>query len=323
MDKGTAVGPGNQAQVMHVIQSTPAAQIGDLDFVKKKYVTNYNACHKDQNGELMYHRNLVHFKQIMMSNENLKKVDPFSAYAVFVTAAVNGYSLDPGDNEVYIIPRDGKAYLDRQAGAYVKRLMRSGQIQYAEQAKLVYEGDDFIVKDGRVIDHIENFKTDIIKVGYIKVIIDETGKDLHFIYRKSDWESWRSKSPNNKSVMKPGKYGDYLSPSLWDGGVVGGTQPDPNFLRTKIVKHAMKEKCWAIGTVPVNVETFSEIEVDLDEEGLKVTTTEFPVTQPPQQPVLGNDPAPAAEVVPDPPSDNFMQPDEQPKTKSFDDEDEF
>lgn len=317
-------GQGNQAQVMQVIQSTPAAQIGDLEFVRKKYVENYNACHKDKNGELMYHRNLVHLKQQIAAMPQLQTAEPFSIYAAFVTAAVNGYSLDPGDNEVYIIARGGKACLDRQAGAYVKRLMRSGQIQYAEQAKLAYQGDDIKVKDGRVIEHVENFKTDIIILGYVKVILDEDGKDLHFIYRKSDWESWRKKSPNPRTYMKTGKNGEYLSESLWDGGVINGTQPDPNFLRTKIVKHAMKEKCWATGTLPVNVETFSEIEIDTDDDGLKITATEYPaINNRPDPNGKANQIKPSPEQIADLADvpDDFIDQQAPPPTVNFDEDD--
>lgn len=257
----------NSAQsVMQVIQNTPAAQIPDLDFVKDRYIANYNACNPERNGDLMYHRNVIHFKQIIAGNNQLMKSDPFSLYACFATAAANGYSLDPNDNEVYVIARGGKACLDRQAGAYIRKLMRTGQIKFAEQAKLVYKGDEFYVENGRVIQHIERFQTDEIVAGYVRMVIADNGADRYFIYRRSDWESWRKKSPNPRTIEKNGQNGTYLSESLWDNGIVNGTQPEPNFLRTKIVKHAAKEKCWATGNTPANVEVFTEIEVDTDNE---------------------------------------------------------
>jgi len=252
--------------VMEVIQKTPPAKIADLDIVRDRYIQNYNACHREKVGDLMYHRNVIHFKQAIASSEALAKADPFSLYACFATAAVNGYSLDPNDNEVYLIARGGKACLDRQAGAYVKRLMRTGQVLLFEQAKLVYHGDTFPVRNGRVVDHIENFQSDIIIAGYVRVIVKENGSDLYFIYRKSDWEAWRKKSPNPATIMKKTKDGrEYLSESLWDNGIIGGTQPEPNFLRTKIIKHAAKEKCWATGTTPAQVEVFEDIEIDSDD----------------------------------------------------------
>ncbi len=287
--------------VMQVIQNTPAASIPDLDFVKDRYITNYNACNPERNGDLMYHRNVIHFKQTISGSAQLQKADPFSLYAVFATAAANGYSLDPQDNEVYVIARGGKACLDRQAGAYVRKLMRTGQIRFAEQAKLVYEGDVFQVENGRVLQHIERFQSDNIIAGYIRFVIGENGADRFFIYRRSDWESWRKKSPNPRTIEKNGQNGPYLSESLWDNGIVGGTQPEPNFLRTKIVKHAAKEKCWATGTTPANVETFTEIEIDTDDENkeqlVMTEKTVKPVSQPPKPLAVADDSFIASEPV--------------------------
>lgn len=255
--------------IMQVIKNTQPAQIPELDFVRKKYIDNYNACHVEKIGELVYHRNVIHYKQAIMSNQKLANADPFSMYACFVTAAVNGYSLDPADNEVYLIPRDGKVMLDRQAGAYVRRLIRTGQIKFAEQAKLVYEGDIFQVENGRVIRHVENYQSDNIIAGYVRFVIDEKGADRYFVYRRSDFESWRKKSPNPRTIEKSGQHGKYLSESLWDNGVLNGTQPEPNFLRTKIIKHAAKEKCWATGTTLIQIEHYAEVEIETNNEDYK------------------------------------------------------
>lgn len=241
----------NQAnQVMQVLQQTPAAAIAELDFVRDKFIKNYNACHKEKVGELMYHRQVVHFKQAITESDQLKKCDPFSLYACFATAAVHGYSLDPQDNEVYLIPRGGKAYLQRQAGAHVRRLIRTNQIQYADQPKLVYQGDELEVVNGRVVRHVEKFQSEIIIAGYVRFVVDEQGNDRFFIYRKSDWEAWKKKS-------------QLAGGENWSGN---GGQPMPGFLRTKLVLHATKEKCWAIGMTPAAIEQFEDIEIDEDEE---------------------------------------------------------
>jgi recombinational DNA repair protein RecT len=266
MKKNNKMNTMNPNNLMQVINETPPIRIPELEFVKSKYIENYNACNREKVGELMYHRNVIHFKQAIAGSNQLSNADPFSLYACFATAAVNGYSLDPNDNEVYLIARSGKACLDRQAGAYIKRLIRTGQIQYAEQAKLVYKGDVFQVENSRVVTHVENFQTDEIVAGYIKMIVDEKGSDRFFIYRRSDWESWRKKSPNPRTIEKRNRNGEtYLSESLWDNGILNGNQPEPNFLRTKIVKHAAREKCWATGTTPISIETFAEVEVDTDD----------------------------------------------------------
>lgn len=259
-------------QIIETLKQTPPMQIASLDFVREKFVENYNRCHASDSGELMYHRQLVHFNQQIANNDSLKTTDQFSLYACFVTAAVNGYSFDPQDNEVYLLPIKGNAHLWRQAGAHIRRLKRTRQIQFAEQAKIVYEGDVFEVENGRVKRHIEKFMSENMIAGYVRFVIDSKGTDRYFIYRKSDWESWRKKSPNPNTIQKSGKHGTYLSESLWDNGVVNGTNPEPNFLRTKIVKHAAQEKCWATGSIPAEADTFANIEVDIDDDEIEQKT---------------------------------------------------
>lgn len=240
----------SQNSIMQILKDTAPAAIAELDFVRDRYVQNYNACHREKVGELMYHRNVIHFKQILAASDKLRGCDPFSLYAVFATAAVNGYSLDPQDDEVYIVPRDGKAVLQRQAGAYVRKLKRSGQILDANKPVLVYQGDTYQVQNGRVILHVENFQSDIIIAGYIRFELDSNGRDLYATYRRSDWESWRE-----KSQMKDGPNWNHR----------GTGQPQPEFLKTKITLHACKAKHWAIGTTPASVEQFTDIEVDVDD----------------------------------------------------------
>jgi hypothetical protein len=146
------------------------------------------------------------------------------------------------------------------------------------------------VENSRVVKHVESFQSDVIIGGYVRMVMDERGTDRFFIYRKSDWESWRKKSANPRTVEKVNRNGGkYLSESLWDNGIVGGTQPEPNFLRTKIIKHAAKEKCWATGQTPASVETFAEVEIDSDDMPQRLseefTTNVLPVSGP-QQPVI-------------------------------------
>ncbi len=265
--------------LLSIINETPSIKIAELEFVKTRYIENYNLANKSKDGDLMYHRQLVFFNQQLTANSNIQNADKFSLYACFVTAAVNGYSFDPEDNEVYLIARSGKAKLERQAGAHVRRLIRTGQVKFVEQAKLVYEGDIFEVENGRVLRHVEKYQSDRVIAGYARFVLDENGADRFFIYRKSDFEAWRKKSPNPKTVEKKDRNGQsYLSEALWDNGIIGGTEAEPGFLRTKIIKHACKEKCWATGSTPAGAETFS-VEVDPEEAIEDVDTTSTGYTE--------------------------------------------
>ncbi len=230
---------------LEIINSTAAGKIAELDMVKDKFVKNYNLANNSTNGDLMYHRQLIHFNQSINGLPALQNCDKFSLYACFITAAVKGYSFDPLDSEIYLVPRAGKACMQLQAGAYVRRLVQTKQVTGCEQAKLVFKGDIFEVEDGIVKKHIEKFETETIIAGYVK--FNTAGESFKYlIYRKSDFDAWKKKSqqPNGDN---------------WSGGIDG--QPGFAFLRTKIILHAAKEKCWFTGSTPASVEQFNvEIE---------------------------------------------------------------
>lgn len=262
---------------MELIQNTAPGKIAELEMVKEKFIKNYNLANRSENGDMMYHRQLVYFNQTIASNNQLQNADKFSLYACFITAAVKGYSFDPLDNEIYLVPRGGKACMQLQAGAYVRRLIQTGQAIECGQAKLVYKGDIFEVEDGMVKKHVEKFESELIIGGYVKFIT--AGNSFRFfIYRRSDFESWRKKSSNPNTIEKTGPNGKYLSKSLWDNEEIGGINPEPNFLRTKIILHASKEKCWFTGSTPIEVEQFN-VEIENDEFVPEVEPIPIPPTQ--------------------------------------------
>lgn len=248
-------------QTLELIENTAPGKIAELELVKDKFIKNYNLANRSSDGDLMYHRQLVYFNQNIAASTQLQSADKFSLYACFITAAVKGYSFDPLDNEIYLVPRGGKACMQLQAGAYVRRLIQTQQAINCDQAKLVFRGDVFEVEDGVVKKHIEKFETETIIAGYVK-FNTAGGGFKYFIYRKSDFESWRKKSPNPKTIQKSATW---LAESLWDNGIIGGENPEPAFLRTKIVLHASKEKCWFTGSTPIELEQFN-VEIEAEEE---------------------------------------------------------
>lgn len=242
----------NRQEIVQLIMNTPPAQIASLPFVKDKFIQNYNACNPGNQGEMMYHRQQIHFTQAIMADDKtgaaLRACNPFSLYAVFATAAANGYSLDPADNTVYIIPKGGVARLWRQAGAHVHRLMRTNQIAFADQVQIVYAGDNFVVSKGDVKEHDSKFTSEQYLAAYQRFELPD-GKSRYFVYRPSDWNLWRSKS-------------DVPDGANWKAGPLG--QPDAGFLRTKVTKHACMEKVWATGMQPIIPQEFQDVEIESD-----------------------------------------------------------
>lgn len=248
-DSNVTQSPQNaRLQIIEVIRSTPAGQIASLDFVRDRFIQNYNACNPDKQGELMYHKQMIHFNQIIAGSEKLQQCDRFSLYACFATAAANGYSLDPADNTVYLIPKGGKACLWRQAGAHIHRLIRSNQISRAEQVQIVYKGDDFLASKGRVIKHNQAFASDEMICAYQEFVLPD-GLSRFFIYSKFQWADWRAKS-------------DVPNGDNWNWKSSG--QPESGFLKTKVTKHAATEKVWATGMQPIAPDSFQDVEIESD-----------------------------------------------------------
>jgi recombinational DNA repair protein RecT len=269
--------PITAQKTMEIINSKRANEIPELELVKEKYIQNYNVCNGGSNGEFMYQRNLVFLQQILNSTDHFKNCSAFSVYAVMTTIAAYGYSADPADGHIYLIPRSGKLCVSKQAGAHLLRLYKTKQITYNSEATLIYEGDIFSKKNG-IIDHEECYKSDKIIGGYVKFTLDANGTQRHISYKLSDIEGWRAKSDSKEG-------------SNWRFEKTG--QPHPGFLRTKIMSHACQEKCWMPGNNPMNVETMSDVFVadevteDVEAEVVSSTTNKAepePAKAPPAQP---------------------------------------
>ncbi len=242
--------------LMAQLANTPISQIPEMEMVRNKYISNYNICNNCNDGEIMYHRNLIFIKQAI-AGFGAVKVDPFSVYACITTMAVDGLSAAPDDAEVYLYPKDGKMKLQKQAGSHVKRLIQSGQVLSIKKVNLVYDGDIYEVEDGRVAKHTERFQSERIIAGYVIYILPD-GSERHFTYRPSQWESWRASSPQAnganwryKPLDAPKDYVAY--------------QPKPGFLETKLISHSATSKSWIPGRRPATVEIYSDVFTHEDE----------------------------------------------------------
>jgi hypothetical protein len=252
------------------IRSLKPQQVLSMSDVRQKYIEHYNRFHLTLDGEFQWNRSLMYIQQYVQSAPT--DIDPLSVYFCIVTLAAHGISVDPQDEEVYLISYSKKLTISRQAGYYVKRLVSTNQIAYVIDTKLVYEGDLFTVKNGKV-EHEEKFASDIMIAGYTKLMLPNN-IERHIVYRKSDWESWRKASPQSTGSNWQQEF------KLSDGRVI--TQPKPGFLKTKILAHALKDKAngWKPGRAPV-VEGVTEQVFQDDADG-NFTPTEIAVSDIPE-----------------------------------------
>ena len=276
--------PATAQKTMELINKHKANEIPELAEVREKYIQNYNACNEGGNGQFMYDRNLVFLQQILNSTPAFKDCNAFSVYAVMTTIAAYGYSVDPQDDHIYLIPREGRLCISKQAGAHLMRLYKTKQIVYNGEPTLIYEGDIFTKKNG-LIEHEECYKSDKIVGGYVKFTLDAAGTQRHISYKMSDIAVWKSKSPQSGGPN-------------WSFGDL--KQPAPGFLRTKIMLHACKEKCWVPGNSEISkVESFGNVfitedaEVEVLESTTNATMAEI-IPEPAAQPAPAQQAAPKA-----------------------------
>lgn len=138
--------------------------------VEQKFVQMYNSIHGTDKGVQMYHKEMFNFNKVLTENPALQECSKMSLFGCFLDMAVNGLSLDPtGKPHCYLIPRSSKTGFKDGKGndIYEKRAsvsvtgygelvmrMRAGQIKYADNPVVVYEGDTFSIDLDRGVKKI-------------------------------------------------------------------------------------------------------------------------------------------------------------------------
>ena len=238
------------------INSLSPAQLVDHAGVEEKFVKLYNSVHGDSKGDLMFARQKFHFMKQVNENAALKECTGLSLYGVFMDAAVYGYSLETGSQpDVYLMSRNvnvgtkdspkwvKNAVMVVSPYGELKTRIQAGQIKYADNPVIVYEGDQFSIVDG-VVKHSPSIprKSNNIVASFIKLVRPDGAVDYKWLL-KEDWQRMAEYS----AKQNKGKTNSLYTSA--HGGI------DPGFLAAKTIKHAFK-------TYPkVKLGQFSEIQV--------------------------------------------------------------
>lgn len=225
--------------------------------VEQKFIQMYNSIHGTDKGVQMYHKEVFNFQKILQENPALQECTNMSLYGCFLDMAVNGLSLDPtGKPHCYLIPRNSKTGHKDQYGKdiYEKRAsvsvtgygelvmrMRAGQIKYADNPVVVYEGDTFSIDLERGVKKITYSaaiprKSNKVIGAFIRIVRNDGSEDYQWLL-EGDIErlagfSARANSYWDNAARKRvvGKANELYSSN--DG------QIDPGFLENKMIKHA-------------------------------------------------------------------------------------
>jgi hypothetical protein len=249
----------NQDKLLKVseINSLSPIQLVDHPGVTGKFVKLYNDVHGDGKGELMLARQKFHFLKQINETPALKECTGISLYGVFMDCAVYNYSLETGNQpDVYLMSRNvnvgtkdqpqwiKNAVMVVSPYGELKTRIQAGQIKYADNPVVVYQGDNFSIDNG-IVNHspaVPRLSKEII-ASYIKIVRPDGSVDYKWLL-KEDWE--RMAGYSAKQNKSNGANSLYKSAN---GGI------DPGFLMAKTIKHAFK-------TYPkVKLGQFSEAQV--------------------------------------------------------------
>lgn len=239
------------------INALEPAKIVESPKVEQKFIQMYNVIHGADIGVQIYEKEVFNFQKILTENPALQDCSKMSLFGCFLDMAVNGLSLDPtGKPHCYLIPRSSKTgYKDDKGNdIYEKRAsvsitgygelvmrMRAGQIKYADNPVVVYEGDVFSIDLERGVKKITYSaaiprKSNKVIGAFIRIVRNDGSEDYQWLLEgdidRLKGFSERANSYWDKNARKRviGKANELYSSN--------GGQIDPGFLENKMIKHA-------------------------------------------------------------------------------------
>lgn len=239
------------------LNAIPATKIPENEKVQSKFVQMYNAIWGTDKGEQMYHKELFNFQKLLRDNPDVASCTKMSLYGCFLDIAVNGLTLDQtGHPLCYILFRGcktgykddkGKDIYERRAyvsvtgyGELTMR-MRAGQIKYADNPVVVYEGDHFKVSLVNGVKNVEYEaqcprKSTKVIAAFIRIVRNDNSVDYQWLM-EGDIERLKHYSEKANSKWDDQQHRKVLGQanalySSNGGGI------DPGFLENKMIKHA-------------------------------------------------------------------------------------
>lgn len=247
----------NQIQIkVEELNALPATKIVENQNVEQKFIQMYNAIWGSQMGEQVYHKEVFNFQKVLRENPKLAECSKMSLYGCFLDMAVNGLSLDNTSHpHCYLIPRkvktgqkDSRGYdmYENRANVSVTGYgeltmrMRAGQIRYADNPVVVYEGDIFSVSLNNGVKQITYQaaiprKSSKVIGAFIRIVRVDGSEDYQWLLQGDIERLMRFSAKNNSYYDKNGQFVQGKPNALYssqDGGI------DPGFLENKMIKHA-------------------------------------------------------------------------------------
>lgn len=234
------------------LEDLKPTQIVQNEKVRKRFIQIYDTLWGGERGEAVYERESIFFNKILSDNKSLSGATKFSIFTAFIDLAINGLSLEPMSRALcYLLPRSHKVGDD----AYEKRVVlsvsgygelvmraRNGQIRYADNPVVVYDGDDFSFSESggqKTVSYTCRLPHDGKKIiaAFIRIVRPDGTSDYSVMCRE-DWERLKgySAEQNRKWNNQARKY-EKAANTLYTSN---NGDIDTGFLIAKLIKHAFK-----------------------------------------------------------------------------------
>lgn len=231
----------NVEQKVNLIQSleqTPTVKLPSLPAVADRFKQIYSV----MNGRdaaaaaVKYEAESFHFMKLIQDNKEIQNCTKLSLYGCFLDMAVNGLSFDPAMKHAYVVSFNTNVGTKENA-QWEKRAMlmisgygelqirtQQGQIKYADNPQLVYEGDKFSTGIRNGIPFVEHEavyprQSDNIIACYIRLIRNDGSTDFNVM--------------SIEEVMKLKAFSKQQNSLAWTSGL-------PGMVKAKTIKHAFR-----------------------------------------------------------------------------------
>lgn len=221
--------------ILQKLENARATEIAVIPEVADRFKHLYSVMHR-QNGEVRYEAEKFHFMKILNDKADLQACSKLSLYGCFLDAAVNGLSFDPGAGHLYVVsfnanvgnknnPKwEKRASLMISGKGELLMRIKQGQIRYADNPVLVYEGDKFKYgtdRNGFFVEHeaVVPRQSDSIIACYIRLERPDGTSDY--------------KVMTNEDIQKLREFSKDKESLAWTKGFAGMVQ-------AKVIKHAFR-----------------------------------------------------------------------------------
>lgn len=246
----------NNQKIIDRIQNLKSIDVVRDEAVRQQFIRVYDTIW-GEGGERVYEREAINFSRIMREKPSLQLCTPFSVYFAFIDLAVQGLSLEQGTRALaYLTSRSTKVGRDQRGrdiyeqtcnlviSAYGELLLRTraGQIRYADNPVIVYEGDDFDFGEScgqkfvNLHSRIPRQSTHIIAC-FLKITRPDGTVD-YSVMTEDDWKRLYDYSVKNSTYTDKATGTKVSRPN--DLYTSNNGSIDPAFLAAKCIKHAFK-----------------------------------------------------------------------------------